>query len=65
MGLDAEALAGVTRELALYVGPIARVLVNRTAPHCANLHELYLRVADEIESDAARARFLANRRRGK
>lgn len=63
MGVDAEALALVTRELALYVGPIARVLVNRSAPHCANLHELYLRVADEIESDAARAKFLANRRR--
>jgi eukaryotic-like serine/threonine-protein kinase len=65
MGLDADGLALVTRELALYVGPIARVLVNRSAPHCANLHELYLRVADEIESDEARAKFLAKRRRSR
>ena len=53
----------VSRELALYVGPIARVLVKRHAPKAASLEGLYKSLAEEIESPADRQKFLAARNR--
>lgn len=56
--LDAEAIAGVTRELAHYIGPIAEIVVERTAKRCSTLADLRRMVAQEIDVPADRARFL-------
>jgi TonB family protein len=48
----------VTRELALHIGPIAAIVVNRAASHCASVEDLYRTVAEEIDSKTAREKFL-------
>jgi serine/threonine-protein kinase len=53
----------LAREVAEYIGPIAHIIVERTAAHCHNLDELYSAVALEIESPQDRAKFLAGRKR--
>jgi len=49
------------RILAEFIGPIAHIIVERTATHCRDVEELYAALALEIESPADRARFLASR----
>ena len=44
-------------ELARYVGPIARLLVKRAAPGCADMTQLWHRLAENVDV-ADRARFL-------
>ena len=61
---NAATLQKVTEELALEIGPIAEVMVRRTAPGCQSENELYAKLADEIESAAQRAKFLARLRTG-
>jgi eukaryotic-like serine/threonine-protein kinase len=54
-------LPDVSRELATFIGPIARVLVNRAATRAGTLEELYSIVSKEITSETDRHRFLATR----
>ncbi|HUK53014.1 MAG TPA: protein kinase [Candidatus Binatia bacterium] len=56
-------VAAMAKEVAEYIGPIAHIIVERTAAHCQNLEELYSAVALEIESEKDRAKFLAGRKR--
>ena len=56
-------LDSVSRELASYIGPIAKVVVKRAADRCASVDELYTAVAAEINSDKDRSRFLAGKKR--
>jgi hypothetical protein len=51
------------RDLALYIGPMARVIVDRAAPRTSSLGELYEILAAEIGSTGDRERFLASRPR--
>ena len=51
-------LARAQKELTRYVGPVARVLVKRAAPACADLAQLWLLLADHVEGAADRAAFL-------
>src|SRR5262249_42212329 len=53
----------VTKQLAEYVGPIAHIIVERTAARCSSVDELYSAVALEIESAQDRAKFLASRKK--
>ncbi len=53
----------VASQLAEYIGPIAHIVVERTAARCANVDELYSALAMEIESSQDRAKFLASRSR--
>jgi serine/threonine-protein kinase len=53
----------LTKEVAEYIGPIAHIIVERTAAHCHTLDELYSAVALEIESPQDRAKFLAGRKK--
>jgi TonB family protein len=48
----------VSRELAVRIGPIAFVVVKRAAAICASVEDLYLKVAEEIDSREERERFL-------
>lgn len=56
--IDAATLQRVSRELAHHIGPIADLVVKRTAPLCASADELYFKVAEEIESKDEREEFL-------
>jgi serine/threonine-protein kinase len=56
-------LSDVSRELANYIGPIARVVVNRAASKCFSVEELYSSVAAEIADEAQRRRFMSTRTR--
>ena len=53
----------VTKELATYIGPIARVVVKREAEGCSSVDDLYHKCAVEIDCETDRSRFMASRRR--
>jgi hypothetical protein len=59
--LDSAAVEKVKQELAVYIGPMARILVSRAAKGAISLHELYEVVAAEIASPSDRQKFLASR----
>jgi serine/threonine protein kinase len=56
-------LGSVIRELAQYIGPIAKVVVNRAAKQAITLDELYSLVAAEVRSESERKAFLATRQK--
>ena len=58
---DAAELDRVKRELAAYVGPMARIIVDRAAKKAANLQQLYELVAAEVPEGPERRRFLGKR----
>jgi serine/threonine-protein kinase len=49
------------RDLAAYIGPMAKIIVNRAARQAQNPKQLYETVALEISSAADRTKFLAKR----
>jgi len=57
--IDAATLQRVSRELALHVGPIADIFVSRAASRCTSTEDLYLKVAEQIDSPAERQKFLS------
>ena len=59
--MDPAALQRVSRELALRIGPIANIVVNRAALHCKSIEDVYLKVAEEIDSSDDRQKFLRER----
>jgi eukaryotic-like serine/threonine-protein kinase len=59
--INEKHLESVSRDLALHIGPIARLVVNRAAKRAVSLDELYTLVANEIDSDEKRRVFLATR----
>jgi hypothetical protein len=61
--LDKAVLDRVSRELAAFIGPIAEVVVKRAAKRCTSMADLCGMVAQEIESNADRTKFLASCRR--
>ncbi len=58
---EPQVLEGIKKALAQYVGPVAKVIVDKAARKCSNLDQLYEVVAAEIESGADRAKFLATK----
>jgi len=56
---DPVVLAQVEASLARHVGPLASVLVRRTARDCADLPSLLQRLADQVTNTHARDAFLA------
>jgi hypothetical protein len=60
--IEAEALQRVYRELASYIGPVAEVIVKRAAKRCSTSEDLIATVAQEIDDEAERARFLRSSR---
>ena len=55
-------LGDITKKLAVYIGPIASVLVRKLAAHCTDIDQLYKEAATHIASEADRQRFLQSRR---
>ncbi len=60
---DPSILDSVTRELATFIGPIAKVVVKRAAGRCSSVDELYSTVAAEIDSEKDRSSFMSSRKR--
>jgi len=58
-----ETLQRLEAELARYIGPVARHLVNRAALRSAGLEALILELGGEIDSEADRRRFVEASRR--
>jgi eukaryotic-like serine/threonine-protein kinase len=54
-----ETLAMAEKQLASYVGPLARILIKQAAESSGNLKELYTKLASHIDSDEERRAFLA------
>ena len=61
--LQPAELDSVSRELAAFIGPIAKVVVRRAADRCSSVDELYAVVAGEIDTEKDRAKFLAGKRK--
>jgi len=55
---DPAVLENVRKNLAVYVGPMAKVLVSRAAKNTHSLEDLYRALATEIASPADREKFL-------
>ncbi|HEX7361739.1 MAG TPA: serine/threonine-protein kinase [Bryobacteraceae bacterium] len=60
---DLDELDSVKQDLAAFLGPVARVLVDRTAKKAASWKQLYEMLASELETPEERKKFLATRRR--
>jgi len=59
---EPKVLDSVSRELAAFIGPIAKVVVKRAADRCSSVEELYACVAAEIDSERERSQFLAKKK---
>jgi len=59
--IDPTAVQRITRDLALRIGPIAEIVVRRAASRCNSVEDLYLKVAEEIDSRDEREKFLRGR----
>lgn len=53
-----QALRAVEKQLARYIGPVARVVVKKAAARSKNVDELYQIAAESLESDQERREFL-------
>jgi serine/threonine-protein kinase len=58
---DPERLEKLTRELASFVGPVAKVLVSRAAKKAQDWKQLYDALAPEVPEGAERKQFLSKR----
>lgn len=56
--IDQRILDRVAKGLAAYIGPIAELVVKRAAKRCTSIEDLCGNVAQEIESEPDRHRFL-------
>lgn len=59
--LDPAIVQRVSKELAVYIGPIAEIVVKRAAAQCSSSDDLYFKAAEEIDSPSDRERFLGIR----
>jgi len=61
--IDPAVIQRVGRALALHIGPIADTVVRRAASRCTSVEDLYLKLAEEIDSPVQRQEFLSGRSR--
>ena len=61
--LDSTAIDAAAKELAKYIGPIARVIAQREAKRTQNVKQFYEKLAEEIPSGKDREKFLNTRSR--
>ena len=62
--IEPAMVESVSKQLAQFIGPIAKVVVKRAAGRCSSVQELYNAVAAEIENAKDRSTFLAGAKRG-
>ncbi len=59
-GFDPAQIERARKSLAVYVGPMAKVIVNRAARQAQSIRQLYEMVSQEIPSPSDRQKFLAS-----
>ena len=62
-GSEALPLEEITKQLAVFVGPIAKLIVKKLAAHCTSADQLYSEAAKQIQSESDRQKFLYSRKR--
>ncbi len=62
-GAQTMPLEELTRQLAVFIGPVAKFVVKKLAAECSDIDKLYAQAAKQIPSDADREKFLRSRRR--
>lgn len=55
---EPKTIERISKELAAYIGPISEAIVKRAAKRCSTIEDLCGAVAEEIEADGDRAKFL-------
>src|SRR5262249_29080650 len=60
---SADVLSQIEQQLALYVGPVARVIVRRMAAKTNDWDELFLLISENLDTNAERQAFLASKQR--
>jgi len=60
ISLTQEHLDSAQIHLAAYIGPLAKVLVERASNQAANVQELYQLLSNEVEGESNRKKFLAS-----
>jgi TIR domain len=55
--IDAGELQHIERQLAGYIGPMAKFLVKATAPRAAGVEDLVVRLASELDTESERREF--------
>ena len=61
-GLQNLSLEDISRKLAVYIGPVARIVVKKLAAQSEDVDFIFHQAAKHISSDADRAAFLRSRR---
>jgi serine/threonine-protein kinase len=62
-GMQSLPLEDVSRKLAVYIGPVAKIVIKKLAAQSDNLDFIYQEAAKQISSEADRAAFLRSRNR--
>lgn len=62
IAFDPDGLDRVKRQLAAYIGPVAKLLVDRTAKKAGSWRQLYELLSKEVPAGPERESFLASRR---
>jgi len=62
IAFDPDGLDRVKRQLAAYIGPVAKLLVDRTAKKASSWRQLYELLSQEVPAGPERENFLASRR---
>ena len=55
--IDEAIISRAEEQLAIYIGPLAKMIVRRTAGTCGNVRQLVERLEQEIDSEADRKKF--------
>src|SRR5688572_8181827 len=58
---DPVMLDAITKQLAQFAGPLARIMVSREAKHTGDFDELYSRLAERLPAEKDSTRFLATK----
>jgi serine/threonine-protein kinase len=61
-GLQSLPLEEVSRKLAIYIGPVAKIVVKKLAAQTDDMDTIYREAAKQISSDTDRAAFLRSKR---
>ncbi len=61
LGWQEEILHAMEKELAVYLGPLARIIVKKNARKTSDPEQLYKLLAESLEQDSERQAFLARK----
>jgi serine/threonine-protein kinase len=62
-GMESLPLDEITKQLAVFLGPIAKLIIKKLASQCLSLDQLYSEAAKQIPAEADRQKFLYSRKK--